>query len=76
MKASFDGARIRLAESFNRLTKTELSPEQLPEMRELRECVGGLLCMYDPDASEETNGDCNDLSGTVKLEELPEETKR
>ena len=65
MRASFDGARRQLAAAFNRLNRTELSREQEVEMARLRDCIGGLLCMYDDGCPD----DCNDLSGSVKLDE-------
>jgi hypothetical protein len=63
MKASFDGSRIRLAECFNRLCKTDLSDEQYLEMENLRYCIVGLLCMYD-------DRDSTCLIDSVRLEEL------
>ena len=71
MRANFDGARIRLARCFNQLAQTKLTSDQLSEMEELRDIVGGFLCMYD-DGSK----DCNDLSEKVALVELPERVEK
>ena len=69
MKASFDGARKRLAWCFNRLAKTPLTDDQRFEMENLRDCIGGLLCMYDENCAD----DCHDLSETVRMDELHNE---
>ena len=66
MKASFDGARINLAYAFDRVARTGLTQEQLVPMRELREAVGALLCMYD-----DTRENCNNLSDRIRLREVP-----
>lgn len=65
MKVSFDGARRNLANSFNKLAKTELSEEQIIYMEDLRSCIGGFLCMY-----ADNDEDCHDLSDVVRLTDL------
>ena len=50
MKASFDGARLNLANAFNRLVEADskFSREAaLEEMNNVRSAIVGLLCMYD-----------------------------
>lgn len=69
MKASFDGGRKNLANSFNAMARTKLDEEQKEEMENLRQSVVALLCMYD-DKSEE---DCNCLIDSVPLERIDEE---
>ena len=72
MKASFDGARINLAKTYNRIADqvnfgVPLSNNDLKEdMNDLMSAIGGLLCMYD---SNDEN-DCNDLSDKIKLIEV------
>lgn len=70
MKASFNGARRRLAWSFNNLVETEMTPTQWGHMATLRECIGALLCMYD----DNIQGDCDDLSSTVTLKPIEDTT--
>jgi hypothetical protein len=66
MKASFDGARINLARSFNEVVRVVegnddggLNPGAMRELREalwdLRANVGGMLCLYDPDCEDDIN---------------------
>jgi hypothetical protein len=67
MKASFDGVRMNLAHSFNRLAHTDLDRYQIQEMQTMRECIIALLCMYDENCTD----DCRDLIDEIRLEELP-----
>jgi hypothetical protein len=71
MKASFDGARKRLATAYNSLAShlydgpENIDQETLTDqMEDLRSCIGGLLCMYDPTDTE----DCNEIH--IKLVSL------
>ena len=64
MKASFDGARKRLGDQFNRLVHTNIDHEQKGILDDMRTTVIALLCMYDPNE----RNDCNDLSSTVRLD--------
>jgi hypothetical protein len=70
MKLSFDGIRTNLANAFNDMAETSLTPEQLEPMRQLRMCVGGLLAAYDP---RDQPDDCNMLADQVELLPIPDD---
>ena len=56
MKASFNGVRKRLTNSFNELIKTfeERPNEQLiDKLDEVRDYIVTLNCMYDPDCKDD-----------------------
>lgn len=63
MKASFDGARINLANAYNKIAgkvndDIVLAKEDLADdMNNLRAAIGGLLCMHDPKQDD----DCNEI---------------
>jgi len=69
MNASFDGVRKRLVSDFNALAENpEMTSMQLKVLESMRLSVVGLICMYDPECSD----DCNDLSN-MKVSQLPEQ---
>jgi len=64
MNASFDGARIHLAQAYNSLASKTLSEEMIEPMEQLRQCVGSFLAMYDKEMQPD---DGHDLSEKIML---------
>lgn len=71
MKASFDGARKNLARAFNEYVESESKDpreEALRSLRDIRNSIVALLCMYDE--SDPDDGRC--LINEVQLREVGE----